>query len=58
MAESTEAEFADLLNAWGGDDCRQRRGCDRRFMAPEWVIVGQTGITTREQFLAGSGPAR
>jgi len=51
MADATQAQFAALLEAWAATIVANDPQAIDGFMAPEWVIVGQNGIMTRDQFL-------
>jgi len=44
-------EFAALLEAWAAAIVANDPQAIDSFMAPEWIIIGQNGVTTREQFL-------
>jgi ketosteroid isomerase-like protein len=51
MADATRDEFAALLEAWSAAIVANDPSEIDRYMTPEWVIVGQDGVTTRERFL-------
>lgn len=51
MTEGDREEFAALLNAWATAIVDDDADAIGRFVEPEWVLVGETGIHSREQFL-------
>jgi ketosteroid isomerase-like protein len=44
-------EFDELLRAWSAAIVANDPVAIDRFAAPDWVLVGATGVFTREQFL-------
>jgi ketosteroid isomerase-like protein len=51
MTEGDREEFAALLKAWSTGIVVDDADAIGRFVEPEWVLVGETGIHSREQFL-------
>jgi ketosteroid isomerase-like protein len=52
MAEGDRAELAKLLKAWSAAIVANDATAIDAFVEPEWALVGQTGLFSREQFLA------
>jgi ketosteroid isomerase-like protein len=45
-------EFAALMKAWSAAIVENDPAAIEAFVEPDWVLVGQTGIQSREEFLA------
>jgi ketosteroid isomerase-like protein len=51
MSEGDPQEFDALLKAWSAAIVDDDADAIDSFVEPEWVLVGETGITAREDFL-------
>ena len=51
MTEGDREEFAALLKAWAAAIVEDDAKAIDRFVEPDWVLVGETGIHSRKQFL-------
>jgi ketosteroid isomerase-like protein len=51
MTEGDREEFGTLLKEWSAAIVQNDGDAIDRFVEPEWALVGETGINSREQFL-------
>jgi uncharacterized protein (TIGR02246 family) len=51
MSTGDDTEFGELLSAWSAAIVANDPAAIDRFVTPDWVLVGATGIFPRGQFL-------